>query len=331
MSQEHPFAEYVRILGKGKRGARSLTEAEAHAAMAMIVRGEAEPAQIGAFLMLIRIREETPEEASGFVAAARNSFTRPATGTPVRIDWPAYAGKRRQLPWFVLSALLLAGSGYPVLMHGISGHDRRVYAIQALQALGIGASATLSDAAQEISRSGFAYIALEKFCPVLHRLIELRSLLGLRSPMHSVARMVNPLNAAVQLQGIFHPNYRDIHQQAALLLKQPHMAVLKGEGGEIERNPDVPCMVQSIHHGVEHAEEWHALFAARHLKDEGMDVSRLPALWRGEISDEYGEAAVIGTAAIALRALGEADSIAAAEAQAAELWKRRPDSWAKAA
>jgi len=331
LSQEHPFAEYVRILGKGKRGARSLTESEAQAAMTMIIRGEAEPAQIGAFLMLIRIREETPEEASGFVTAARNAITRPVTVTPVRIDWSTYAGKRRQLPWFVLSALLLAGGGYPVLMHGISGHDRRVYAIQALHALGIDASATLSDAAQEISRSGFAYIALEKFCPVLHHLIELRSLLGLRSPMHSVARMVNPLNAEVQLQGIFHPNYRDIHQQAALLLKQPHMAVLKGEGGEIERNPDAPCLVQSVHHGVEQTEEWPAMFAARHLKDETMDVHRLPALWRGEISDEYGEAAVVGTAAIALRALGVAESIAEAETQAAELWRRRSAVWLKAA
>jgi anthranilate phosphoribosyltransferase len=331
LSAEHPFAQYVRIVGKGRHGARSLTAEEAHAAMAMIIRGEAEPVQIGAFLMLIRVREETPEEAAGFVSAARNAITRPDAAAPVRIDWPAYAGKRRQLPWFVLSALLLAGSGYPVLMHGIRGQDQRVYASQALAALGIRASATLSEAAQEISRSGFAYIALEKFCPVVHHLIELRPLLGLRSPMHTVARMLNPLDAAVQLQGIFHPNYRDIHQQAALLLKQPHMAVLKGEGGETERNPDVPCLVQSVHHGVEHAEEWPAMFAARHLKDESMDPGRLPALWRGETTDEYGEAAVIGTAAIALRALGVADSIAAAEAQAAELWRRRPATWLKAA
>jgi len=331
LSEQHAFAEYVRILGKGKRGARSLTEEEAHAAMTMIIRGEAEPVQIGAFLMLIRVREETPQELAGFVSAARNAITLPEVVAPVRIDWSTYAGKRRQLPWFVLSALLLAGSGHAVLMHGISGQDRRVYALQALQALGIHASATLGEAAQEIGRSGFAYIALEKFCPVLHDLIELRALLGLRSPMHSVARMVNPLNAAMQLQGVFHPDYRDIHQHAALLLKQPHMAVLKGEGGEIERNPDMPCPVLSVHHGVEHAEEWPAMFAARHLKDEGMDVRRLPALWRGEVMDEYGEAAVIGTAAIVLRALGEADSIAAAEAQAAELWKRRPVSWPKAA
>jgi len=70
------------------------------------------------------------------------------------------------------------------------------------------------------------------------------------------------------------------------------------------------------------------MFAARHLKDENMDVGRLPALWRGEIADEYGEAAVIGTAAIALRALGvSGQHCRGPEAQAAELWRRRPATW----
>ena len=54
---EHPFAPYVRTLGRGKRARRSLTREEAADAMAMILCGEAEPAQIGAFLMLLRVKE----------------------------------------------------------------------------------------------------------------------------------------------------------------------------------------------------------------------------------------------------------------------------------
>ena len=53
---EHPFAPYVRTLGRGKRARRSLTREEAADAMAMILRGEAEPAQVGAFLMLLRVK-----------------------------------------------------------------------------------------------------------------------------------------------------------------------------------------------------------------------------------------------------------------------------------
>ncbi|MRB61752.1 hypothetical protein GH880_30400, partial [Bacillus thuringiensis] len=47
---EHPFAQFVRILGKGKRGARSLTREEAREALGMILDGRVEDAQLGAFL-----------------------------------------------------------------------------------------------------------------------------------------------------------------------------------------------------------------------------------------------------------------------------------------
>jgi anthranilate phosphoribosyltransferase len=70
-------------------------------------------------------------------------------------------------------------------------------------------------------------------------------------------------------------------------------------------------------------EEWPALFSSKHMKDETMDASNLAKLWRGEIEDEYGKASVLGTAAIALRTLGRAHSIADAEAQAAKLWESR--------
>ena len=60
MNEEHPFAGYIRTLGKGKHGSRSLSQDEAHRAMQMILAGEAEPIQLGAFLMLMRVKEETP-------------------------------------------------------------------------------------------------------------------------------------------------------------------------------------------------------------------------------------------------------------------------------
>ena len=64
----------------------------------------------------------------------------------------------------------------------------------------------------------------------------------------------------------------------------------------------------------------------RQAPDAAMDLSRLPALWRGAIEDEYGEAAVVGTLAIALRALGAALSVVEAEARAKELWLARDRS-----
>jgi len=70
-------------------------------------------------------------------------------------------------------------------------------------------------------------------------------------------------------------------------------------------------------------ETWPALFKSRHMKDETMDISRLGKLWRGEIEDEYGQAAVQSTAAIALRAMGRAADMDDAQRQAAAMWQDR--------
>ncbi len=100
--------------------------------------------------------------------AAREAIARPAVAPAVRLDWPAYAGKRRQLPWFVLAALLLAAHGISVLMHGPGGFDAgRVFVPQALRALGVPESRSLNEAAQRIASHGFAFVPLAGFSPVL--------------------------------------------------------------------------------------------------------------------------------------------------------------------
>lgn len=321
---EHPFAPYIRALGKGRNGSRALSESEAHDAMRMILSGEAQPIQIGALLMLMRVKEETPAEVAGFVRAAQEAISLPAELPPVRLDWSSYAGKRRQLPWFVLSALLLAANGVPSFMHGTVGYDpARLFVPTALQALGVRQARSLDEAAQQIVAHGFAFTPLSAISPVLDDLMLLRPIMGLRSPVHTVARLLNPLRAEAVMQGIFHPGYSDIHQGAAALLGLHRTAVMKGEGGEAERNPDVPCIVKTVIEGVASDLEWPAMFAMRHLKDETMDIRHLVAVWRGDARDEYGEAAVIGTAAIALHTLGDAATPEEAEKLARRMWQGR--------
>ncbi len=318
----HPFALYIQALGKGRRGARDLTLAEAEHAMRMILGGQVRAEQLGAFLMLLRVKEETPDELAGFVQAARERVAAPADFPRVELDWAAYAGKRRQLPWFVLSALLLAQHGITVLMHGthVAG---RVCADDALASLGFAGCTSHAQAAQQLQQHNFAYLPLRALDPQLQRLLDLKATLGLRSPVHSMVRMLNPARAATSMLGIFHPGYDVTHQAAAVLLADQNLAVFKGEGGEAERNPDNACTVRMVLQGRLGEEAWPAQFAHRHLKDEGMDVARLGRLWRGEIEDEYALAAVMGTAAIALRALGHAHDSAHAMQQANDLWRQR--------
>jgi anthranilate phosphoribosyltransferase len=106
--EPHPFARFINILGRGKTLTRSLTIEEAEEAMAMILADETLPEQLGAFLMLLRVKEESPAEIAGFVHAARAAITKPAGAPRIDLDWSSYAGKGRQLPWFILSAQILA-------------------------------------------------------------------------------------------------------------------------------------------------------------------------------------------------------------------------------
>lgn len=329
MSTEHPFAQYIRTLGKGKKGQRSLTQDQARAAMDMIIQEKIEPCQLGAFLMLMRVKEETPEEVAGFVESIRSSIKKPNKLPNVSVDWSSYAGKRRQLPWFVMSAILLGQNGIPVFMHGTMREDERLYAPQALQALGIHLCSSLEEAGGQIEKTGFAYLSIENLSPLVHEMINLRSVLGLRSPLHTIARMLNPFNAGLLMQGIFHPGYAVIHQQAASLLNQKQAAVFKGEGGEIECDPDKDTIVYGLNAGNSFKEQWPAYFSGnKHLKDETMDLHRFRDVWEGKASDEYGEAAVITTAAIALKNMGKVCSQKEALDLAGNWWLNRAKSLA---
>lgn len=322
---EHPFAPFVRILGKGRTGSRSLDRAEARAAMQMILDGAVEPVQLGAFLMLLRVKEETPEELAGFVDAARAWITqRRPDGLAVDLDWSSYAGKRKHYPWFLLAVKLLVQQGVRVFMHGAEGHTlNRLYTPQVLPLLGLPVCADWSAVGPALDRSGFAYLDLTRLCPPLGDIIGLRNVLGLRSPVHTLARLLNPLDAPQVLQAIFHPAYRSAHQTSAALLGYRNSCVIKGEGGEIERNPDGLCLACQIVDGSHVNEEWPPLFPLRHSPEAAFDLDHFLAVWHGDARHEYGEMAVIGTLALALRVLRRAHSQADALAQATALWQQR--------
>jgi anthranilate phosphoribosyltransferase len=285
---------------------------------------DVEPEQLGAFLMLMRVKEETAEEVAGFVTAIRESMPVPETPPVVAIDWSSYAGKRRQLPWYLLAALTLGKKGFPVFMHGMHRDDERIYTRQALQALGIEEAMNFKQAAQQIETDGFAYMDIENMSLLTAQLIEQRLLLGLRPPLHTVARMLNPFAAPLMLQGVFHPNYAQTHQQAAQLLGQPRALAFKGEGGEIERIPERAVKLYGLSDNRLWQEDWPNLLPAdKYQPDTFPDWANFTAVWSGEQDDDYGVQAVTGTIALALRALGVAGDYPEAHEQAWQLWSAR--------
>ena len=319
---EHPFAQFVRILGKGKRGARSLTREEAREALGMILDGQVEEAQLGAFLMLLRHKEESADELAGFTEAVRARLDAPRIA--VDLDWPSYAGKKRHLPWYLLAAKCLAGSGTRTLLHGGGAHTAgRLYTEQLLQTLDIPLCRDWNAVGEALDRGGLAFAPLVDWMPALQRMIDLRNTLGLRSPIHSLVRLLNPLGARCILQSIFHPGYQETHREGSRLLGD-RAIVIKGEGGEIEINPDSPAHLYGTESGASWDEEWPALSALRHVKPERLEPQVLAEFWRGGREDAYGELAVIATIALGLRGLGRDREAAFAEAR--QRWAARDRS-----
>ena len=307
MACEHSFARYIRKLGHDSKLGSSLTQEEAYAAMTDIACYDVEPQQLGAFLMLLRLKRKTPEEIAGFTQALQENLPKPVNLPPVAVNWSAYVGKRKQPPWFLLAALLLGRNGYPVFMHGLSRRDEKVYVPQALRALGMESCSLLSQATARIRQEGFAYLPIDNLSGIVDELIGYRKQLGLRTPMHSIARMLNPLEASLMLQGVNHAEYAPVYQGAACLLKQGKSLSIKGDSGEFERVLGQPCKLYGLTDGICWEEEWPAedAFEAQAIP-KNLDLDHFAAVWEGREDDEYGRAAVIGTLALVLRGLGQA-------------------------
>lgn len=325
MPQEHPFAPYIRIIGKGPRLSRPLTRQEAFEAGTMILNEEVDPVQLGAFLCILRVRTEAPEEGAGFVDAVRAKVNKPQSLPQVDLDWPSYAGKVRQLPYYLLAALALADSGVKIFMHGVEGHtDGRLFTAQTLRELGLSVCKDMEDAAHQLQNENFAYLSLDKINPVLQKIIDLKSTLGVRTPVNTFARMTNTFDATNVFQCITHTAYREIHRDCADLLGQQRMCVFKGEGGEIERRPAKPVTIQFLIDGERFEEDWPAFLdndQAAH--DEEMDISRLAKIWQGQDTHPYALAAINGTMAIALRLMGKAEDEPSAHKMAQDIWANR--------
>jgi anthranilate phosphoribosyltransferase len=330
MATEHAFAVYVRALGKGKRGSRSLSQEEAFDAMSMILRQEVEPEQLGAFLMLLRLKEETPAELAGFVEAVR-AFHRYSTtlvgNITVDIDWSSYAGKKRHLPWFLLSALTLAGEGVRIFMHGAKGHTPgRIYSEDVLQQLGLPVADNWSQVEEQLHKNNFSFMSLKHMSPQLDHIIGLRSIFGLRSPVHTLTRLLNPLAAKHTVDGVFHPAYGPLHQQTAMLLKHPRSLTIRGDGGEAEVRPDSECELQWVDEQTCHSQIWQRHLIKRDTQEQTLDPQRLRLLWIGEQHDVYAEAAVISTLASCLVLLGKANDQPGAIHLATGWWQNRNKS-----
>jgi anthranilate phosphoribosyltransferase len=301
------LAPFVQIVARGKGRARAMTMGEAQQAMTLILTGNAAPEAVGALLMVMRLRGETADEIAGFTAALRTHVI--GKLPKADLDWPSYAaGRSRGAPLFLLAARLVGQAGYTVSMHGWNSHQS--------------ATASVREAI-DLAGPHVTYSPLETLSPEAFAVLNLRDTFGLRSCFNTVLRMWNPSGAPATVQGVFHPSYRSLQAQAAAVLGQKDLSIIKGGGGEFERHPSKDVTVFGLRNGA-HVQQTaaHILQDTRKLHKAG-DTINLIDLWHGRTHDPFAIATITGTAALALWTLGAAPTPHDAYQVAQGLWAVR--------
>ena len=317
---EHPFAAMIRQIGKGKKGRRDLSERQAYQAMSNILAGNVTDIQIGAFLMLMRVKEECNDELVGFVRAIED-FYRPAqsdSSDVIDIAWASYSGKRDESAWYILAQLALS-TRYRILCHGGPGHTPgRVYSETIYRELGLFNS-------REVALNGPSYLALRDWAPRLEELMALRFQLGLRSPLNSVLRLCSPVPARCQVMSVFHPRYAPLHQAAAVRLNRHHSVVFKGAGGEAEVRVNANTLLYTSC-GVKTTETTMTRSYGAKLAPANPSTKALVDLWQNDRSlDDHQARAretIIQTMTAVLMGYHSADE-ATARTEAESLWYAR--------
>lgn len=248
------ISHYIKDIGRGARGARAVTRAQAQDLLGQILDGQVTDLEIGAFCIAMRIKGESAEEMCGFLDALHARSRHFAASRRPTVVLPSYNGARRLPVLTPLLALLLAREGLPVLVHGMRTEARRVLASEVLEALGI--AATLAPGARPdelpaITPGTVAHIATGQLQPGLARLLAVREVIGLRNPGHSMAKLYAPCAGPhVLVTSYTHPEYAGMLQDC--LQAQGATALLsRGLEGEVvadpRRTPRYDGFVQGAH------------------------------------------------------------------------------------
>ena len=197
-------------IGKLVEG-RHLSADEAEKVMDLIMTGEATQAQIGAYLVALRMAGETPEEIAGSVRSMRAKATWVKTKHPFVIDVVGTGGDGTHT--FNIStsaALVVAAAGQPVAKHGNRAVSSKSGAADVLKALGVNIEASPEKVGECIDEAGVGFL----FAPMLHgamkHAIGPRRELAMRSIFNVMGPLTNPARAQSQLVGVYAPELTEL-------------------------------------------------------------------------------------------------------------------------
>lgn len=292
---------------------------EAEAVMNQIMRGEASEAQIGAYLMGLRMKGETQSEITGSAQAMRANAEHVPTkfGAVNLLDTCGTGGDKSGT--FNISttvAFVAAGADVPVAKHGNRASTSKCGSADVLAELGVNLDLTADQVGQCVDEVGIGFLFAAKLHPAMRYAIGPRRQLAVRTIFNILGPLTNPAGARRQLMGVFAPDLTDLLAHVLGDLGARSAIVVSGYGGLDELTTTGPNTISHYRDGMVYTYTLDPVeygFEGAHISDLlGGDAAMNAAILRGVLSGEYRDAkrdVVLLNAGAALVAGGKAEDI----------------------
>lgn len=216
-----------------------------------IFSGQATPAQIGGFLIALRMKGETPDEIAGAAEAMRRNATRVrAPEGRVVLDTCGTGGDGAQT--FNIStavAFVAAAAGATVAKHGNRSVSSRCGSADVLAAAGVNVNAGTAVVERCLAEIGIGFLFAPNLHAVMKHVIAPRRELGVRSIFNLMGPLANPAGASHQLLGVYDSNLVPVLGRTLVALGAVRALVVHGEDGLDEISPSGPTRGALVERG----------------------------------------------------------------------------------
>jgi anthranilate phosphoribosyltransferase len=227
-----------------------LTKAEARAVMDGVMAGEATPAQIGGFLVALRLKGETAEEIAGCAEAMRAHVL---AVEPKRADLVDTAGTggdgAHTFNISTAAALVAAAAGAGVAKHGNRAVSSSSGSADVLEALGFELELPAARIERSIDELGFGFLFAPSHHPAMRHAAPVRRELAARTVFNVLGPLTNPAGARAQVVGVYAPELVPTIADVLARLGARRAFVVHGAGGVDELSPAGPNLVAEVADG----------------------------------------------------------------------------------
>jgi len=227
-----------------------LSRAQARDVMNEIMSGEATQAQIGGFLVALRLKGETPDEIAGCAEAMRDHVlpVRPARDDLVDVVGTGGDGANT-FNISTAAALVAVAAGAAVAKHGNRASSSTTGAADVLEALGFRIDLPPERIERSIDELGFGFLFAQAHHPAMRYAAPVRRELAARTVFNVLGPLTNPAGARALVLGVYAPQLAPTLSEALVQLDIRRAFVVHGAGGLDELSPTGPNLVYEVDNG----------------------------------------------------------------------------------